>query len=77
MNDNTIIFNYNKDTKEYILDRKNYYKINKRLDERLDYKSRCEKALDKLYCYGEVFDSKILQEFQKDLENILQGEDKE
>ncbi len=37
----------------------------------LDYKSRNEKALDKLYSYGEVFDSKILQEFQKEMKNIL------
>ena len=43
--DNTISINYNKDTKEYTLDRKNYYKINKRLNERLDYKSRNEKAI--------------------------------
>lgn len=35
------------------------------------FKSRNEKALDKLYCYGEVFDSKILQEFQEEMENIL------
>ena len=34
-----------------------------------------DKALDKLYCYGEVFDGEILQEFQKDMENILKGED--
>ena len=40
------------------------------------YKSRSEKALDKLYCYGEVFDSKILQQFQKEMEDILKGEDK-
>ena len=40
-----------------------------------DYKSRNEKALDKLYCYGEVFDSKILQQFQKEMENILNGGD--
>lgn len=46
------------------------------LDEILEiYKSRNEKALDKLYCYGEVFDSKILQEFQKEMENILNGGD--
>ena len=43
----------------------------KRNNEYEDYKSRCDKALDKLYCYGEVFNSKILQEFQKEMENIL------
>ena len=42
-----------------------------------DYKSRCEKAIDKLYCYGEIFDGKILQEFQEEMLNILQGSDKE
>lgn len=42
-----------------------------------DYKSRCEKGLDKLYCYGEIFDSKILQEFQKEMINTLTGGDKE
>ena len=41
-----------------------------------DYKSRNEKAIDKLYCYGEVFDGKILQQFQKEMLNILQGSDK-
>lgn len=44
--DDIISITYNKDTKEYILDRKNYYKINKRLNERLDYKSRVEKAVE-------------------------------
>lgn len=42
--DDYISINYNKDTKEYTLDRKNYYKINKRLNERIDYKSKNEKA---------------------------------
>ncbi len=42
-----------------------------------DYKSRIDKALDKLYCYGEVFDGKILQQFQKEMEIILKGSDKE
>ena len=37
--DKTISITYNKDTKEYILDRKNYYKINKKLKERIDLKS--------------------------------------
>lgn len=41
------------------------------------YKSRCEKAIDKLYCYGEVFDGKILQQFQKEMLDTLQGVDKE
>ena len=42
-----------------------------------DYKSRCKKALDKLYCFGEVFDGKILQQFQKEMENILNGGNEE
>lgn len=42
-----------------------------------EYAKIIEKALDKLYCYGEIFDSKILQQFQKEMENILQGEDKD
>lgn len=42
-----------------------------------ELEKRNEKALDKLYCYGEVFDSKILQQFQKEMENILQGDDKD
>lgn len=50
--------------------------LNKNMIERNNYLSRNEKALDKLYCYGEVFDSKILQQFQKEMENVLQGEDK-
>ena len=41
----------------------------------LNYKSRIDKAIDKLYCYGEVFDGKILQEFQKEMLNILNGGD--
>jgi len=41
-----------------------------------DLQERINKATDKLYCYGEVFDSKILQQFQKEMEDILQGEDK-
>ena len=45
--------------------------------EKMLYKLRNEKALDKLYCYGEVFDSKILQQFQKEMENILTGGDEE
>lgn len=36
-----------------------------------EYKSKCEEAKDKLYCYGEIFDRKILQEFQKEMLNIL------
>lgn len=43
--------------------------------DRDDYKSMIDKALDKLYCYGEVLDRKILQQFQKEIENILQGSD--
>jgi hypothetical protein len=39
-----------------------------------DYKSKINKAIDKLYCYGEVFDSKILKQFQKEMLEILQGE---
>ena len=38
---------------------------------------RIDKAIDKLYCYGEVFDRKILQQFQKEMLSTLQGEDKE
>jgi chromosome segregation ATPase len=41
------------------------------------YKSRIDKAIDKLYCYGEIFDGKVLQQFQQDMLNILQGEDNE
>ena len=44
-------------------------------DKYKDCKSRIDKALDKLYCYGEVFDSKVLQQFQKEMENILKGDD--
>ena len=40
-------------------------------------KEKIDKAIDKLYCYGEVFDSKILQQFQKEMLNILEGSDKE
>ena len=39
------------------------------------YKTRNEKAIDKLYCYGEIFDGKILQQFQKEMLEILQGSD--
>lgn len=35
-----------------------------------------DKAIDKLYCYGEIFDREILQKFQKEMLGILQGEDK-
>ena len=72
--DNTILINYNKDTKEYTLDRKNYYKINKRLNERLDYKSRNEKAVEFIkendgYAISRnYYDNKLL--------NILNGGDK-
>ena len=31
------------------------------------------KALDKLYCYEEVFDREILQQFQKEMKDILRG----
>ena len=41
-----------------------------------ELQQRIDKALDKLYCYGEVFDSKILQQFQKEMLETLQGEDK-
>ena len=37
-------------------------------------KERIDKAVDKLYCYGEVFDGKILQQFQKEMINTLQGD---
>lgn len=36
-----------------------------------------DEAIDKLYCYGEVFDRKILQQFQKEMLDILQGADNE
>ena len=35
----------------------------------VDYKSRCEKALDKLYCWGEA----LQPEFQKEMLEILKG----
>ena len=34
-------------------------------------KNKIDKAIDKLYCYGEVFDSKILQQFQREMIKIL------
>lgn len=42
-----------------------------------ELQQRCEKALNKLYCFGEVFDGKILQQFQREMENILNGGDEE
>ena len=42
-----------------------------------EYEDIIDKAIDKLYCYGEVFDRKILQQFQKEMLSVLQGEDKE
>lgn len=40
-----------------------------------ELENRIDKAIDKLYCYGEVFDRKILQLFQKVMLGILKGED--
>ena len=42
-----------------------------------EYEDIIDKAIDKLYCYGEAFDTKIMQQFQKEMLGILQGEDKE
>ena len=55
---------------------------NKDLERQLDtalsdyeiYRDRCDKAIEKLYCYGEAFDRKILQQFQKEMLSILKGE---
>lgn len=45
---------------------------NKRLEqENEQLKEDKKKARDKLYCYGEAFDGKILQQFQKEMLEIL------
>lgn len=36
---------------------------------------KINKAIHKLYCYGEVFDREILKQFQKEMLDILQGEE--
>lgn len=59
-----------KDTNKLLLQQKG------QLQEDLDMlDKRIDKAIDKLYCYGEVFDSKILQQFQKEMLNNLEGRD--
>ena len=40
-------------------------------------KYKNSKAIDKLYCYGEVFDSKILQQFQREMIEILGDKENE
>ena len=54
---------------------------NKKLKERvqigqnafLSLNNRIDKTIEKLYCYGEVFDRDILKQFQKEMLNILKG----
>lgn len=42
-----------------------------------DLSNRILKAIDKLYCYGEVFNREILKQFQKEMLEILERKDKE
>lgn len=48
-----------------------FYAIMKIADERDELANRCEKAIDKLYCWGETLDP----DFQKEMLDILQGSD--
>lgn len=69
------ITNLQKENKKLKKDNKVANIVIKNQDEEIDwYVSKNQKALDKLYCYGEVFDRKILQQFQKEMVIILKGE---
>lgn len=47
-----------------------FYAIMKIADERDELADRCEKAIDKLYCWGEVLDP----DFQSEMLDILKGD---
>ena len=47
------------------------------IEELSEYATKIDKAIDKLYCYGEVFDSKILQQFQREMIKILGDKENE